>query len=31
LKHSSTKAAITKVVTQSNLQKKILTKLKCSV
>jgi transposase len=31
LKHSSTKASITKVVTQSNLQKKILTKLKCSV
>jgi transposase len=31
LKHSTTKASITKVVTQSNQQKKILAKLKCSV
>lgn len=31
LKHSSTKASISKVVTQSNQQKKILAKLKCSV
>lgn len=31
IKHSTTKAEITKVVTQSNQQKKILSKLKCSV
>jgi transposase len=31
LKHSITKATITKVVTQTNQQKKILAKLKCSV
>jgi transposase len=31
LKHSETKASITKVVMQSNKQKKIIAKLKCSV
>lgn len=31
LTHSQTKATITKIVTQTNLQKKILAKLKCSV
>ncbi len=31
MKHSSTKASISKVITQSNQQKKILDKLKCSV